>query len=118
MRISDWSSDVCSSDLVLIEMIWARHSRPDAYEPKDTLVSLAFGLGSTVAGVLFGGMALAAFIAAYEYRPFDIGCSWWAWRLCFVLDDLANYRVPHYGHRLLQVAQPPSQPPPQTLLPN
>src|SRR3546814_9031958 len=86
--------------LVLIEMIWARHSRPDAYEPKDTLVSLAFGLGSTVAGVLFGGMALAVFIAAYEYRLFDIGWSWWAWALCFVLDDLAYYGVHRAGHRI------------------
>src|SRR3546814_706077 len=78
--------------------IW--HSRPDAYEPKDTLVSLAFGLGSTVAGVLFGGMALAVFIAAYEYRLFDIGWSWWAWALCFVLDDLAYYGVHRAGHRI------------------
>src|SRR3546814_7727456 len=78
--------------------IW--HSRPDAYEPRDTLVSLAFGLGSTVAGVLFGGMALAVFIAAYEYRLFDIGWSWWAWALCFVLDDLAYYGVHRAGHRI------------------
>ena len=34
--------------LVLIEMIWAWRRRPDAYEPRDTLTSLAFGLGSTV----------------------------------------------------------------------
>jgi hypothetical protein len=36
---------------VLAEMIWAKFRAPEAYEPKDTLVSLSFGLGSTVADV-------------------------------------------------------------------
>ncbi len=86
--------------LVLIEMIWARMRRPDAYEPRDTLVSLSFGLGSTVAGLLFGGFAAAVFIAAYEYRLFDVGWAWWAWPLCFVLDDLKYYWVHRAGHRI------------------
>ncbi|WP_435418972.1 sterol desaturase family protein [Parerythrobacter aurantius] len=86
--------------LVLIEMLWAWKKRPDAYEPKDTLVSLAFGLGSTVAGALLGGLALWVFIAAYEIRLFDIGWEWWAWALCFVLDDLAYYWVHRAGHRI------------------
>lgn len=86
--------------LVLAEMLWAWKRRPDAYEPKDTLTSLAFGLGSTVAGVLFGGFALLVFLAAYEYRLFDIGWAWWAWIACFVLDDLAYYWVHRAGHRV------------------
>lgn len=86
--------------LVLIEMIWAWRKRPAAYEPKDTLVSLAFGLGSTVAGALLGGMALWIFLAAYDFRLFDIGWQWWAWAACFVLDDLAYYWVHRAGHRI------------------
>ena len=86
--------------LVLAEMLWAWKRRPEAYEPKDTLTSLAFGLGSTVAGVLFGGFALFVFLAADEYRLFDIGWAWWAWIACFVLDDLAYYWVHRAGHRV------------------
>ena len=93
---------------VLAEMIWARFRAPDAYEPKDTLTSLAFGLGSTVSGALFSGFAAALFIAAYEYRLFDLGpdgnrewwAVWWAWPLCFVLDDLKYYWVHRAGHRI------------------
>ena len=48
--------------LVLIEMIWAWRKRPESYEPNDTLTSLAFGLGSTVAGLLFGGLFFALFL--------------------------------------------------------
>ena len=90
--------------LVILEMVWARYRRPDAYEPKDTLVSLAFGLGSTVAGVAFGGLVLALFLWAYQFRVFDMGeqwwTVWWAWPLCFVLDDLKYYWVHRFGHRV------------------
>ncbi len=90
--------------LVLLEMFWAWRKRPDAYEPRDTLVSLAFGLGSTVAGALFGGLALWMFFQAYEYRIVDFGpqwwAVWWAWPLAFVLDDLKYYWVHRAGHRI------------------
>ncbi|MFL0672277.1 MAG: sterol desaturase family protein [Erythrobacter sp.] len=90
--------------LVLAEMIWAKFRAPEAYEPKDTLVSLLFGLGSTVAGALLGGFAVWVFFATYEYRVFDMGpewwAVWWAWPLCFVLDDLKYYWVHRAGHRI------------------
>ena len=90
--------------LVLLEMLWAWRKRPEAYEPRDTLVSLGFGLGSTVAGALFGGFALFVFFQAYEYRIVDFGPQWWtvwwAWPLAFVLDDLKYYWVHRAGHRI------------------
>ena len=90
--------------LVLAEMLWAWKRSPHAYEPRDTLTSLAFGLGSTVAGVLAGGTFLALFLWAYQFRIFDFGpqwwAVWWAWPLCFVLDDLKYYWVHRYGHRV------------------
>ena len=89
---------------VLAEMIWSRLRNPQSYEPMDTLVSLGFGLGSTVAGALFGGFAAFVFIEAYQYRIFDMGPEWWslwwAWPLCFVLDDLKYYWVHRAGHRI------------------
>ncbi len=89
---------------ILAEMVWSRLRAPEAYEPRDTLVSLAFGLGSTVAGALFGGLSVAAMIAAYEYRIFDFGDQWWtvwwAWPVAFVLDDLKYYWVHRSGHRI------------------
>lgn len=90
--------------LILIEVIWAWKRRPESYEPQDTLTSLMFGLGSTVAGAVFGGAAIALFFWAYQYRVFDFGeqwwLVWWAWPLCFVLDDLKYYWVHRAGHRI------------------
>jgi sterol desaturase/sphingolipid hydroxylase (fatty acid hydroxylase superfamily) len=90
--------------LVLAEMVWAWKRNPRAYEPRDTLTSLAFGLGSTVAGALVGGAFFALFIWVYQFRIFDFGpqwwAVWWAWPLCFVLDDLKYYWVHRFGHRV------------------
>lgn len=86
--------------LVLIEMIWARRKAPNAYEPGDTLVSLAMGLGSTIAGLAFAGVLAAVFYGTYRYRLFEIGWQWWAWALCFVLDDMAYYWFHRAAHRV------------------
>lgn len=90
--------------LVLAEMLWAWKQSPHSYEPRDTLTSLAFGLGSTVSGALAGGVFLALFMWTYQFRIFDFGQQWWtvwwAWPLCFVLDDLAYYWVHRFGHRV------------------
>jgi sterol desaturase/sphingolipid hydroxylase (fatty acid hydroxylase superfamily) len=90
--------------LVLAEMVWAWKRSPHSYEPRDTLTSLAFGLGSTVAGALVGGAFFALFLWAYQFRVFDFGpqwwAVWWAWPLCFVLDDLKYYWVHRFGHRV------------------
>ena len=50
--------------------------------------------------MLLGGFALLVFLAVYEYRLFDIGWVWWAWPVCFVLDDLAYYWIHRAGHRV------------------
>ncbi|WP_095012191.1 sterol desaturase family protein [Tsuneonella mangrovi] len=86
--------------LVLVEMVWAAKQRHEAYEPRDTLTSLAMGLGSTVAGVLTGGVVIALFMALWQFRLFDIGWAWWAWPLCFVLDDFAYYLFHRAAHRV------------------
>jgi sterol desaturase/sphingolipid hydroxylase (fatty acid hydroxylase superfamily) len=86
--------------LIIIEMIWAKRRAPEKYEPADTLVSLAFGLGSTVAGLLVGAMIYAAFACCYQFRALTIPFAWWAWIICFVLDDLAYYTFHRAAHRV------------------
>lgn len=86
--------------LALVEMLWARRKSPNSYEPRDTLTSLAMGLGSTIAGALTAGLLGAVFYATYQYRLFEIGWVWWAWIACFVLDDLAYYWFHRTAHRV------------------
>lgn len=86
--------------LILIEMAWARFKAPEKYEPRDTLTSLLFGFGSSVAGALTGAFVLAAFVYLYHYRAFTIPFAWWAWIACFLLDDLAYYAFHRAAHRI------------------
>lgn len=86
--------------LILIEMLWAKRRRPEAYESRDTLVSLALGLGSTVAGLLVAGITLIIFMRLWDFRLFNLGLAWWIWIACFVLDDLAYYWFHRTAHRI------------------
>jgi sterol desaturase/sphingolipid hydroxylase (fatty acid hydroxylase superfamily) len=86
--------------LIVAEMIWARRNAPHKYEPKDTLNSLLFGFGSSIAGLLFGGIAAAIALRGYEMRPFTLPWAWWVWPLCFVLDDFAYYVFHRAAHRV------------------
>ncbi len=86
--------------LIVIEMIWAKRRAPAAYESKDTLTSLAFGLGSTIAGLLLGGLIVELSHMLYTYRLFTLPQGWWLWPVVFVLDDLAYYAFHRSAHRV------------------
>ena len=86
--------------LVLAEMLVARVRDRDRYCPRDTLTSLALGLGSTVAGALSAGAVFALATWVSRFRLFDIGWGWGWFALCFVLDDLAYYLFHRSAHRV------------------
>ena len=86
--------------LVLAEMGIARRHARHRYEPRDTLTSLMLGFGSTIAGLLTGGLVIALALTLHRFALFDIGWAWWAWPLCFVLDDLAYYWFHRTAHRV------------------
>ncbi|MEQ1509854.1 MAG: sterol desaturase family protein [Sphingopyxis sp.] len=86
--------------LIIVEMIWARRRAPEKYEPRDMLTSLMLGLGSTVASVLASAAVVGMAYWAYAYRPLTVPWTWWAWALCFVLDDLAYYWFHRAAHRV------------------
>ena len=86
--------------LIVIEMVWARRAAPEKYEPRDTLVSLAFGLGSTVAGLLTGTAIYGLMLWLWDHRIATVPWAWWAWIACFVLDDLLYYLFHRSAHRV------------------
>jgi len=86
--------------LVLIELVWAHRRSPDSYEPRDTLVSLAMGLGSTVVGAALAGVVALAAFWLYDHRVATLGWGLAAWIACFVLDDFNYYWAHRTGHRV------------------
>lgn len=86
--------------LIVIEMLVARARGRHRFHPKDTMTSLALGLGSTIAGALSAGTILALALWLGDRRLIDIPFAWWSWPLCFILDDLAYYAFHRSAHRV------------------
>jgi sterol desaturase/sphingolipid hydroxylase (fatty acid hydroxylase superfamily) len=86
--------------LVLAEMLVARARDRRRYCPRDTLTSLMLGFGSTVASALTIGAVYAMAVWVWQFRLATIPWSWWAWALCFVLDDFAYYVFHRSAHRV------------------
>ena len=86
--------------LMLVEMVLVKRRRRGAYEWHDTGASLALGFGSTVAGALAAAPVAAMAAAVFQYRLFDVPLAWWAFLLCFLLDDLAYYAFHRSAHRV------------------
>ena len=85
---------------VILEVLLARLGKADArYEAKDTATSLAMGLGSTIAGLLTGGIVVAASLWAYSHRVFTIPMTAiWAWAVLFFAEDLTYYAFHRLSH--------------------
>lgn len=86
--------------LVIAEMFFARSSGRARYEARDTATSLAMGFGSVVAGAASVFVFLAVAAAFRPYRLADIGWSWSAIAVCFVLDDFLFYWWHRAAHRI------------------
>lgn len=86
--------------LVALEMWLVRRRGRGAYDWKDAGSSLTLGLGSTVAGALTAGAVFAIASFVWQFRLFDIPWTWWAFLICFVLDDLAYYWFHRTAHRV------------------
>jgi len=86
--------------LIMLEMALVRRRGVGRYDWRDAGVSLTLGLGSTVAGLAFGGAIFALMLWLERFALFDIPFAWWAFILCFVLDDLAYYAFHRSAHRV------------------
>jgi sterol desaturase/sphingolipid hydroxylase (fatty acid hydroxylase superfamily) len=87
--------------VTLIGEAWiSRVRRRRLFCGKDTATSLTLGIGSLVAGVLTVGLVAVTADWVYAFRLLDIGYAWWAFPLCFVLDDLCYYVFHRSAHRV------------------
>ena len=86
--------------LVIAEILAAKFAKTRTnYEARDTATSLAMGLGSTVAGVLIGGLVAGVTLWVYQHRVFTIPMTAvWAWLAIFFLEDLTYYGFHRLSH--------------------
>ncbi len=84
--------------LIIIEMIVVKLTKKGRYEYRDSATSLTMGLGNRVFSIMFGGFALLAYFAVYEYRLFNLGWTWPVMVACFFAEDLAYYWFHRIAH--------------------
>lgn len=77
----------------------ARGAAKGHFKREDTHTSIIMGIGSVVSGLLIVTFGVGVIYWAYENRIATVGFEWWAFVLCFVLDDLRFYWSHRIQHR-------------------
>ena len=86
--------------LVAAEMVAVRCGARGDYDWRDSATSLLLGLGSTLAGALFGASVVALYAWVWQFRVWNISDTLLTGALCFVLDDLFYYAFHRSAHRV------------------
>ena len=86
--------------LVVAEMVYARVTGRVRFEAQDTATSLLMGFGSVVVGAAFAFLFVGFAALLHPWRLADIGWSWGAIAVCFVLDDFTYYWWHRASHRI------------------
>ena len=87
-----------------IEALWARRRRDDpryvGYARKDTLASLAMGVGNVLIAAVtkLGTFALMTWL--YRYRIVTLPSAWWTWVLLFFAEDFCYYWFHRASHEV------------------
>jgi sterol desaturase/sphingolipid hydroxylase (fatty acid hydroxylase superfamily) len=86
--------------LIIAEMLRTRKDKSISYEAKDASASLMMGFGNTIARLLTGFVGVSATLRVSQFAVFDIGYVWWAFVLCFFLEDFCYYWFHRISHEV------------------
>jgi sterol desaturase/sphingolipid hydroxylase (fatty acid hydroxylase superfamily) len=87
--------------LLAIEALFAYRENRHLYEKRDTLSSLALGIGNVIVGFVTKAMIFGLFLFLYQYRLFDLNsATWWFWLLLFFADDFSYYWFHRTAHNV------------------
>src|SRR6476620_5660126 len=73
--------------LILVELVVSSIQKRELYETRDSISSLAMGLGNVITGLVSKSIVLFCFLMVYEFRLFTLGWSWYIWMLGFFAED-------------------------------
>ncbi len=86
--------------LLLAEAIVGAIGQKDWYEAKDTISSLAMGIGNVLINLLAKSLVIGAYYLIYSFHWFDLGWAWWVWGLAFFGEDLTYYWYHRKAHEI------------------
>ena len=84
---------------LIIEIIVDARERTNSYETKDTITSIAMGLGNVFLGLISKTIVFGALILIYDnFRLFTIPFAWWAWVPILFAEDFSYYWFHRISH--------------------
>jgi len=86
--------------LILVELVVSSIQKRELYDTKDSISSLAMGLGNVITGLVSKSIVLFCFAAAYEFRFFTLGWTWHIWVLGFFAEDFSYYWFHRLSHSI------------------
>lgn len=86
--------------LLLAEIIFSAISKKELYETKDTLSSLAMGIGNVLSGILGKAIVFGAYMLVWQFSLWDLGTAWWVWILLFFAEDITYYWFHRNSHNI------------------
>jgi sterol desaturase/sphingolipid hydroxylase (fatty acid hydroxylase superfamily) len=86
--------------LIIAEMLRARKDTSISFEAKDASASLMMGFGNTIARLLTGFVGVSVTLWVSQYAVFEIRYVWWAFVLCFFLEDFCYYWFHRISHEV------------------
>jgi len=84
--------------LLLFEVWWTRHLPVRGYETRDTLASLAMGVGNLILCAARAGAAAGLMMFLYEHRLWTVGTGVGGWILTLVAEDFTYYWFHRASH--------------------
>ena len=85
--------------LLVAEMVFDTIEKRGLFETKDTISSLAMGIGNVLVGLITKGLIFAVYLWVYQFRliTLDAG-AWWVWILLLLADDFSYYWFHRISH--------------------
>jgi len=75
-------------------------TRRQEHDIKDSLASIAMGVGSSIINTFVKAIAFIVYLFLYQYRIFELENVWWVFILLFLADDLSFYMHHRACHQI------------------
>jgi len=86
--------------LLLLEAVVAAYRKQPVFETRDTIASLAMGVGNVVVNLFWKGIAFSLYVVVHQFALLDIGTGAIAWIAVLIADDFAYYWFHRIHHEV------------------
>lgn len=84
---------------VLLEWAVSRYQHRHLYEKKETIGSIAVGIGNVIVNLALKLALLYAVVGVYNALPWRMALNWWTFLPCYILFDLCSYWAHRISHQ-------------------